>query len=86
MVHFDFVAGRQKPENMKRRRSLPLILILAACFYGNGAQRTGGCDYVAVTLLHSLQHITLTRLHVHVNTHTEQMFDTNTQTSVCPEL
>lgn len=60
MSHFDFVTGRQKPENMEGRRSLLLILILilAACFYGNTAQRTGGCDYVAGTLLPAYQRAT----------------------------
>lgn len=41
--------GREKPEscsaNMEGRRRLLLSLIFAACFYGNAAQTTGGCDY-----------------------------------------
>lgn len=55
-VHFDFVTEGQKPENMEGRRSLLLILMLAACFYGNAAQQTGGCDYVAVISLPAYQH------------------------------
>lgn len=45
MVHFYFIAGRKKPENMEGGRSLLLILIMAACFYGNGAQGTGGGEF-----------------------------------------
>lgn len=56
MVRFEFVTGGQKPENMEGRQSLLPILILAACFYGNTAQQTGGCDYVAVTSLPAYQH------------------------------
>ena len=41
------VVGREKPESrssMEGRRGLLLSLIMAACFYGNAAQMTGGYD------------------------------------------
>lgn len=47
------VTGREKPEihsSMEGRLGLLLSLVMAACFYGSAAQRTGGYDLCSYDL------------------------------------
>lgn len=42
---------------MEWRRGFLLGLIMAACFYGNAAQKTGGYDYAAMPQLPAYQRL-----------------------------